>query len=128
MKATSSLAKILACFCVLSSVGSGAWAQRQPKPPVAPAGPAGAELQGLLMRFADRSVYAMLTAFDQFHLELDTPEKRAVALERQHFMISAVVSIASQPDPDVALLDMIVLVTLERFGTERVRRGGGAGR
>jgi len=72
------------------------------------------------MRFADRSVYATRTAFDRFHLELDTPEERAAALERQHFMTSAVVSIATQPDLDIALLDMIVLVTLERLGAERV--------
>lgn len=72
------------------------------------------------MRFADRSVYATRTAFDRFHLELDTPEERAAALERRHFITSAVVTIATQPDPDVALLDMIVLVTLERMGAERL--------
>lgn len=72
------------------------------------------------MMFADRSVFATLTAFDQFRLELDTPEERAAAIERRHFMTSAVITIATQPDPDVALLDMIVLVTLERIGAERL--------
>ena len=104
---------------VLAVPGSPAWSAKEKRQPPQPLGPAGAELQTLIMRFADQVVFATITAFDQVRASLDTPEKRFVAFERQQVMASSAYLIATEADPDTALLDMIVLVTLERMAAER---------
>jgi hypothetical protein len=89
------------------------------KKPAESSAPAGVELQHMLMDFADRLTFETLTAFDQFEDHLETADQRAVAEERQLFNAVAALTIATERDPDLALLDMIVLVTLERIGTEK---------
>ncbi len=74
-----------------------------------------AELQSELMSFADRFIVILAQALDNFTMQNPTPEARQIALDDTVHTSSAVFTIASEPNPGVSLLDMIVLTTLGRM-------------
>jgi hypothetical protein len=78
-----------------------------------------AELQDMVMRMADE-FYARITE-TALKLEMiqETPLERAAAHTLKYNLAAAVFDIAVSPQPEEALLDMLVLVLLERTVFER---------
>ncbi len=74
-----------------------------------------AELQSQVMGFADRYVSMMVAAMSQYDDRSPSPENRRLIHSHIVFSISNAFTIAAAPDPDLALLDMIVMVTLGRM-------------
>ncbi len=74
-----------------------------------------AELQYQIMSFADTYAQTVGTAAVQFEERLPTPKARLMAKRTKVYAISAAFDIAAGPSPEAALLDMAVLVTLNRI-------------
>ncbi|MFC1822971.1 hypothetical protein ACFL9T_09715 [Thermodesulfobacteriota bacterium] len=66
------------------------------------------------MGFADVFSAILFQAFDRFEVNAPTPRARLVVFEDTVYSVSAAFTIAAQPNPDIALLDMVVLTTLGR--------------
>lgn len=73
------------------------------------------ELQSELMGFADRFATFMLQAIDDFQTDQPLPDQRRIVLGDTVLTIASVYTIAAEPNPDIALLDMIAMVTLGRM-------------
>ena len=74
-----------------------------------------AQLQATLMDFADRFASIVVTYASDFENELTSPKARLTASRLSFYPLASAFQIASGPDPGVALLDMVVLVTLSRI-------------
>ncbi len=74
-----------------------------------------AQLQATLMDFADRFASSVATYASDFENELTSPKARLTASRLRFYPLASAFQIASGPDPGVALLDMVVLVTLSRI-------------
>ncbi len=71
-----------------------------------------AELQSHLMSFTDRFASLVLQGFEDFD-ELSPPvEQRRIVQRNAVYSVASAITIAAESDPDVALLDMVVMVTL----------------
>lgn len=73
-----------------------------------------AELSALVRGFADRYAEICNQALDDIKAKADTTRARNVAQGRKAFGSASVFAIAARPNPEVALLDMAVQVTVER--------------
>jgi len=73
------------------------------------------ELQSELMGYADRFSSILILAFENFEALKPTPEARHAIMEDTLYTLSAVLTIAAGPNPQTALLDMVVLTTLGRI-------------
>ena len=74
-----------------------------------------AELQAHLMGFADRFAAYISQGFETYD-ELDPPlESRRIVLRDAVYSMYSAFTIAADADPDAALLDMVVMVTLGRL-------------
>ena len=73
------------------------------------------ELQSAVLSFTDRLIATVGQAAFRFEQALPTPEGRQMAAHRKLFTLSAAVEIAAGPQPGVALLDLLVMVTLNRM-------------
>ena len=73
------------------------------------------ELQAELMGFADRFATIMIQALEDFQLAAPSPDLRRIVLEDTIYTIASAYTIAAEPNPDVALLDMVAMVTLGRM-------------
>lgn len=73
-----------------------------------------AELSALVRGFADRYAEICNQALDRIKDQQATPRARVVAQGRKAFGAASVFAIAARPNPEVALLDMVVQVTVER--------------
>jgi len=71
-----------------------------------------AELQSQVMSFADRFAAIIAQAFDEYDAKSPSPEYRRGVLGDTAYSIASAFTIAAESDPDVALLDMLVMVTL----------------
>ena len=71
-----------------------------------------AELQSQVMSFADRFASYILQGFEDFDALAPPLEHRRVVLRNAVFSASSAFTIAAETDPDVGLLDMVVMVTL----------------
>lgn len=80
------------------------------------------ELQSEVMSFADRLAAMISQTAVAFESQLPTPEARLRAREMKVFTIGAAVQAAVGPNPGVALLDTVVLVTLNRMVWEEYWR------
>lgn len=67
------------------------------------------------MGFADRYLNRMSEALDTAAMSHPTPQCRVAAQATKYYPGITVVTVACEPDPSVALLDMLVVVTLERL-------------
>jgi hypothetical protein len=71
-----------------------------------------AELQSQVMSFADRFASRILQGYEDFD-ELSPPfEQRRIIERNAVYSVTAAFTIAAESEPDVALLDMVVMVTL----------------
>lgn len=80
--------------------------------------PAAAAVQSDVMRFADRFDAELVAATHEFTARGGTTEARVQALEWSIEARTSAITIASGPNPNVALLDMLVFVTLGRVAHE----------
>ena len=74
-----------------------------------------AELQLELMSYADRYAAVVVQAFEDVERMGPPPETRRVLLGDAVFSAAAAFTIAADPDPQLALLDMVVMTTLGRM-------------
>jgi cytochrome c556 len=85
------------------------------------------ELQAAVLSYANRFINTMGSAATRFEFELPTREARALASGRRVYSFMAVVEAAAGPNPGAALLDLVVMTTLNRIAWEdfwRPRRFG----
>ena len=76
------------------------------------------ELQSSVMSFADRMSAILLTAFARYEKSKPSAENRNKALSLVVYSLWNAYIIASESDPDIALLDMLSMVTLGRIVLE----------
>jgi hypothetical protein len=74
-----------------------------------------AELQSDVMSFADRYAVIIGQAFDDFEAQSPTTRARYTVLRDAAYSTWAAFTIAAEPNPEVALLDMVVLTMLGRL-------------
>lgn len=72
-------------------------------------------LQYQIMSFADRYASLVVNATILFENRLQTPKARLQSKRTQFYSLSAAFDIAVSPSPEAALLDMAVLVSLNRI-------------
>ncbi len=75
-------------------------------------------LQSELMSYADRFASIMTQAVEDFDTFKPGPETRHFIMGDAVYSISAAYTIAAEPNPQVALLDMVALTTLGRMNYE----------
>jgi hypothetical protein len=80
------------------------------------------ELQSELMAYADRFASISAQAIDDFLRGGPTPEARFVVLGDAVYSASAAYTIAADANPEAALLDLVVLATLQRLVFEQYWR------
>ena len=73
------------------------------------------ELQSELMSYADRFASIITQAFEDFEKLNPPPEARQVILSDLVYSLSSVYTMAAEPNPQVALLDMVAVTTLGRI-------------
>lgn len=73
------------------------------------------ELQSELMSYADRFGMIMFSAFDSFNARSPSAEARFFVQGDLVYAASSVFTTAALPNPEVALLDMVVVATLGRY-------------
>jgi len=78
-----------------------------------------AELQSQVMSYADRFASVISTALGVYDEQAPRAENRRIVLSTVTYSISAVYTIAAESDPDVALLDMVSMVTLGAYLSSR---------
>ena len=81
------------------------------------------ELQSELMSYADRFVSIITQALEDFETLNPKPQARQFILSDLVYSMSAVYTIAAEPNPQVGLLDMVAVTTLGRIiYEENIRR------
>ena len=73
------------------------------------------QLQSEIMSFADRFAAILWQAYEDFESQAPSQRARNIALGDTVFSMSSAIVIASNPNPSVSLLDMIVLSALGRM-------------
>lgn len=73
------------------------------------------ELQSQVMSFADRYASIMATASGSYDNQSPPPPQRRIVRSNVIYSVAAAFTIAAESDPDAALLDMVVMVTLGRM-------------
>jgi len=73
------------------------------------------ELQSELMSYADRFVSIISQAFEDFDALKPKPDVRQILLGDLVYSLSAVYTIAAEPNPQVGLLDMVAVTMLGRI-------------
>jgi hypothetical protein len=76
------------------------------------------ELRHEIMRFASRSAERVADAYFRLEEHFQTPKARRAALENDGAYVASSLDIAIGPDPEVNLLDMVVMVMLTRIVVE----------
>jgi hypothetical protein len=77
------------------------------------------ELRHEVMRFAGRSAERVDDAYFKIEEHFQTPKARRAALENTAAYVTSSMDIAIAPNPEVNMLDMVVLVTLSRIVVEK---------
>ena len=73
------------------------------------------ELQSELMSYADRFASIITQSFEDYENLKPTPQARQFVLSDLVYSISSVYTIAAEPNPQVAMLDMAAVTTLGRI-------------
>jgi len=108
----------LVFFCLLLPVNACNAAQAKPQgkeTPVPNVPMTQEELQSAVISYANRFIATVGQAAFRFEKKVPTPEGRLIASARKVYSLSAVIEIAAGPHPGAALLDMVVLATLNRM-------------
>ena len=71
-----------------------------------------AELQSQMMSFADRFASLILQGLEDFDEQSPPLQQRRIIQRNAVYSVASAITIAAESDPDVALLDMVVMVTL----------------
>ena len=100
-------------FVMVSLGGTSGYAQDKGKPRITRE-----ELRHEIMRFASQSAERVDDAYFKLEEHFQTPKARRAALENGAAYVQSSLDIAIGPDPEVNLLDMVVLVTLTRIVVE----------
>ena len=74
-----------------------------------------AELQSRVMGFTDQFAAIMGQAIEDYDAQSPPPENRRIVVGDTAYALAAGFTIAAEADPDTALLDMLVMVTLGRM-------------
>jgi hypothetical protein len=74
-----------------------------------------AELQSRVMGFADRFSAKLAQAFEDYDAKSPDPNRRRIVLGDVAYCMASAYTIAAEADPDTALLDMVVMVSLGRI-------------
>ena len=74
-----------------------------------------AELQSRVMSFADRFSAIMVTAVEKYEAQMPSKENHLKVMLIVTYSLSNAYIIAGESDPDVALLDMLSMITLGRI-------------
>ena len=74
-----------------------------------------AELQSRVMGFSDRFAAILTQALENYDEQAPIPERRRVVVGDSAYAMTTAFTIAAEADPDAALLDMTVMVTLGRL-------------
>jgi hypothetical protein len=74
-----------------------------------------AELQSRVMGFADRFSAKLAQAFEDYDAKSPNPNRRRIVLGDIAYSMASAHTIAIEADPDTALLDMVVMVSLGRI-------------
>jgi len=80
------------------------------------------ELQAAVISYANRFMATVGQAAFRFEEKVPTPEGRLIAAARKVYSLSAVTEIAAGPRPGPALLDLVVVATLNRLVWEEYWR------
>jgi hypothetical protein len=107
------LALTLALGATILMVAGAGHAAKKPKPDVYVL--TEAELQLELMSYADRYAAVAAQAIDDVERLGPPPETRRAILGDMVFSAAAAFTVAADPDPQLALLDMVVMTTLGRI-------------
>lgn len=73
------------------------------------------ELQSELMSYADRFASILAQSFEDFDALNPSPEARRFVLDDMVHAISSAFTVAAEPNPQTALLDMVAITTLGRI-------------
>ncbi len=73
------------------------------------------ELQAAVISYANRFCAIVGQAAFKFEKELPTPDARFIASARKVYSLSSIAEIAAGPQPGAALLDLVVIATLNRI-------------
>ena len=73
------------------------------------------ELRAAVMSYANRFIATIGQAATQLEQEIPSPEGRMMAAARKVYSLSAAAEIAASPNPGPALLDLVVMTTLNRM-------------
>ena len=73
------------------------------------------ELQAAVISYANRFIATIGQAAFQLEEKIPTKQARLIAAERKVYSISSAAEIAAGPDAGPALLDLVVLTTLNRL-------------
>ena len=107
---------VLAGLLVISLTGGPVQAaEKKNDSKGAPALMTQAELQAQVMAFADRYTSIMVAAFQAYAAQAPAPENYKRLLSVCTYSLSSAVTIAAEPNPVGALLDMVAMVTLGRI-------------
>ncbi len=74
-----------------------------------------AELQSRVMGFTDRFAAIISQALEDYDAQSPPPENRRIVVGDTAYALASAFTIAAEADPDIALLDMLVMVTLGRM-------------
>ncbi|HIJ54886.1 MAG TPA: hypothetical protein HPQ03_02045 [Deltaproteobacteria bacterium] len=107
--------RILLCLILLLSVTTELWAMKQEGSNKTDSQLTPAQLRSELMNFADRYTQYLSQASIEFKLREPRIHSRQISLSTNFLEASAAFDIAGGQNPDTALLDMVVLVTLQRM-------------
>ena len=110
---------ILICLILLLSVTTELWAKKRKGSNKTDSQLTAAQLRSELMNFADRYTQYLSQASIEFKLREPKIYSRQVSLSTNFLEASAAFDIAGGQNPDTALLDMVVLVTLQRMVWEK---------
>jgi hypothetical protein len=113
-----SVATILCLLVLLGASAGCASAKRSAKEGRSETTLTAEQLQSALMSFADLFALSIVQSADKLEDRLEGSEARNVARERRYFTAAAAYTIAAGPNPEIALLDMLVLVSMERRAVE----------
>lgn len=78
-----------------------------------------AELQSEVMRFADRFAVTFAQVGDELRRRATNPQVRAAVQKQKVRYVSTALHVATGPNPEINLLDMLVFVTLVRIVGEQ---------
>lgn len=102
-------------FLLVNSCSAAKTKPKDTAPPVSKSQMTQEELQAAVISYANRFLATVGQAAFRFEEKLPTPEARLIAAARKVYSLTSVTEIAAGPQPGAALLDLVVIATLNRI-------------